>query len=650
MRSRIFLVLSILALAACGGGGSEEGGGFYPQPYVLQNSSQLCAEFTPSSQVDQDNLQAQGWYPGTCSRSNYLGVCEQQDAGSGFFVSVVYYQDSNGLLTTDMVRQSCEMAQGRFIEGSTDTSNDVTRTYIMQSNSLSCLEYIGDTQASHNLIEGSGGIEGVCSREQAVGVCEKPDNGIGFRSKTVYYPGDTGLMTAEDFVDGCENIGGTFIYGSDGVEPTPDPNPEPTPDPTPDVTAPVLSEVTGIGSTVDLSPSYEFNSTESGQITWMQGSCTSETTAVVEGNNLIELSALTSGDYFNCEFTVTDSADNQSGPLILSSFTIITPDSDYDGFADFAEVEYGTDPLDSVSNPMAILGNAVNFSDDNDSDGFSDQLEAWYYTDPNHADSYPVDLDGDDVPDGFDGSIDTDAPQLLGFDIVESSVNVVTGTEIVTFNLTVIDDISGVASVSVYLKGPSGQTVYANASGASLNGLVHNLSLESSEFGVHAEAALWSIEYISIYDLAGNHSFLNVYDLRNLGRQNTINVSNDNGDSTPPQLTAFTVVEDQVDIVMGTETVTFDFTVSDDVSGVASLAIYLKSPNGQTVYANASGASLGGLEHTLSLESSAFGLSAEAGIWSIDYISIYDLSGIHTMYRTSDIEELGGTASVTINN
>ena len=77
MMSRIFLTLSILALAACGGGGSEEGGGFYPQPYVLQSSNQMCAEYTPGTQADQDQLQAQGWYPGACSRENSVGICEQ---------------------------------------------------------------------------------------------------------------------------------------------------------------------------------------------------------------------------------------------------------------------------------------------------------------------------------------------------------------------------------------------------------------------------------------------------------------------------------------------------------------------------------------------------------------------------------------------
>ena len=76
MISRIVLPLLILSLAACGGSGEEGGRGFNPQPNMLQNSNQMCLEYTPFTQDEQSQLQAQGWYPGSCSRSNSLGACE----------------------------------------------------------------------------------------------------------------------------------------------------------------------------------------------------------------------------------------------------------------------------------------------------------------------------------------------------------------------------------------------------------------------------------------------------------------------------------------------------------------------------------------------------------------------------------------------
>ncbi len=645
MVSRIFLALSILTLAACGGG-SEESDGFYPLPYMLQNTSEICVEYTPSSQAEQDQIQSQGWYQGSCSRSNYLGVCEQQYEDSGFYVSAVYYPDDSGLLTTDLLRQSCSVSQGRFIEGNLDTSQetsgDITRTFIIQENSIACTEYVGDTQASHNHIEMSGGVEGMCSRDLALGVCEKPDNGVGFRSNTVYYPDDAGLRTAESLVSGCEHLNGTFIYGSDGT--TPDP------DTTPDVTPPVLSEITGVGRTIDLTPTYTFNSTEAGQITWMGGSCTAETTLAIAGENVIELSALTAGEYDNCEFTVTDNSANQSGPLILSNFTVITPDSDFDGFADFIEVEYATDPLNADSNPMAILANAVDFTDDNDSDGFSDELEAWYYTNPNHADSKPVDLDGDFIPDDFDASNDTDAPKLLGFDIVESAINIQTGNETVTFNLTVVDDISGVKQIGIVLRSPSNQSVYVSLYAESLGGLTHSVSLQSSKFGEFAEAGIWKIDFVSIEDVAGNHFSLSANGLAELGFESQISVTNDNSDTQAPSLTDFSIVEDEINITNGTENITFNVTVEDDVSGVKQIGIVLRSPSNHSVYVSLYAESLGGLTHSVSLQSSAFGEFAEAGIWKIDFVSVEDVAGNHFSLSANGLAELGFESQISVTN
>jgi hypothetical protein len=646
MVSRIFLVLSILALAACGGGDSEEGTGFYPQPFTLQNTSEMCVEYTPSSQTEQDQLQSQGWYLGSCSLSNHLGICEQQYESSGFYVSVVYYQGDNSLLTTEMLRQSCSVSQGRFIEGNSDTSqetyDDVTRTYIIQENSIACTEYVGDTQASHNHIEMSGGVEGMCNRDLALGVCEKPDNGVGFRSNTIYYPDNAGLRTAESLVSGCEHLNGTFIYGSDDT--TPDPGT------TPDVTAPVLSEITSVGRTIDLTPTYTFNSTEAGQIAWVDGSCTSETTLAVVGENVLELSPLTAGEYFSCEFTVTDSSANQSSSLIISSFTVITPDSDFDGFADFIEVEYETDPLNADSNPMAILANAVIFSDDNDSDGFSDELEAWYYTDPNHADSKPVDLDGDLIPDDFDASNDTDAPKLLGFDIFESTIDIKTGNETVTFNLTVVDDISGVGRIEIVLSSLSGKTVYVSLYGETLGGLTHSVSLQSAAFGEFAEAGTWTISHVSIEDIAGNRFTLTAGGLAELGFENQISVINDKVDTQAPSLTAFSIVEDEISITDGTENITFNVTVEDNTSGVGRIEIVLSSLSGKTVYVSLYGETLGGLTHSLSLKSSAFGEFAEAGTWTISHVSIEDIAGNRFTLTAGGLVELGFENQVIVTN
>jgi hypothetical protein len=95
-----------------------------------------------------------------------------------------------------------------------------------------------------------------------------------------------------------------------------------------DQDAPTLSEITPVpSSTNETQPSYSFNSTESGTITY-GGSCTSETSSASEGIVTITFDALSEGTYSDCTITVTDGSDNESDPLTVSSFIIDTTPPD----------------------------------------------------------------------------------------------------------------------------------------------------------------------------------------------------------------------------------------------------------------------------------------------------------------------------------
>lgn len=93
----------------------------------------------------------------------------------------------------------------------------------------------------------------------------------------------------------------------------------------PDTTAPVLAEVTGVVTpTTDTTPEYVFHTTESGTITY-GGDCTASSTTAIGGDNTITFSTLAVGTYSNCTVTVTDTANNASTALPVSSFTITAP-------------------------------------------------------------------------------------------------------------------------------------------------------------------------------------------------------------------------------------------------------------------------------------------------------------------------------------
>ena len=69
---------------------------------------------------------------------------------------------------------------------------------------------------------------------------------------------------------------------------------------------PVIAEVTSvITPTVDTTPNYTFSSSKAGTITY-GGSCSSNTTVAVVGNNTITLNALANGTYDDCTITVTE--------------------------------------------------------------------------------------------------------------------------------------------------------------------------------------------------------------------------------------------------------------------------------------------------------------------------------------------------------
>ena len=90
-----------------------------------------------------------------------------------------------------------------------------------------------------------------------------------------------------------------------------------------DSTVPVLEQVEAVLTpTNSRTPSYTFNSTEVGIITY-GGGCSSATIDALEGNNLIVFNELDDGTY-SCTITVNDAAKNSSNVLSVNTFTVDT--------------------------------------------------------------------------------------------------------------------------------------------------------------------------------------------------------------------------------------------------------------------------------------------------------------------------------------
>ncbi len=89
-----------------------------------------------------------------------------------------------------------------------------------------------------------------------------------------------------------------------------------------DTTPPTLTEVTQVPLlTNDNTPSYTFNTTEAGTITYA-GDCTSTTIDAVVGDNTVTFATMSDGAHNNCTITVTDATNNISDSLTVRPFII----------------------------------------------------------------------------------------------------------------------------------------------------------------------------------------------------------------------------------------------------------------------------------------------------------------------------------------
>ena len=89
---------------------------------------------------------------------------------------------------------------------------------------------------------------------------------------------------------------------------------------TEDLTSPQIAEVNPVTTpSTDKTPQYSFSSDEAGTIT----NATSSTTNAIVGTNIITFDELSVGTYNDITIKVTDSAENDSNILSVSSFTIL---------------------------------------------------------------------------------------------------------------------------------------------------------------------------------------------------------------------------------------------------------------------------------------------------------------------------------------
>ncbi len=89
-----------------------------------------------------------------------------------------------------------------------------------------------------------------------------------------------------------------------------------------DSTPPVLAEINPVPVKIHIDrPSYSFKTSKSGTLNF-RGKCKGNVDRAVVGINHIALLTAEPGVYDDCTLTLTDSSNNQSQPLKISSFVV----------------------------------------------------------------------------------------------------------------------------------------------------------------------------------------------------------------------------------------------------------------------------------------------------------------------------------------
>lgn len=255
---------------------------------------------------------------------------------------------------------------------------------------------------------------------------------------------------------------------------------------------------------------------------------------------------------------------------------------------------------------------------------------------------------------------DTTPPALTSMTLVTPSIDVTLGPQVVTFHLSATDDLSGIQSVGVYLTSPtSAQSAQGYGYWWSPTGPVLDGALDVAvTIPRYAQAGVWTVNSVTLWDSAGNHSTYPGSVLAAAGYPTTVTVVDATPDLDAPVLAAVAMTPGSIDVSSGAVTVQVDLTITDDTSGTlmvgddyANWVVTMTSPSGrQNVHA-------GNYQFSLTSGTANNGtwravLSipryAEAGTWTVSNVAVRDAARNLRYYTATDLEPYGASVDLAV--
>ncbi len=259
---------------------------------------------------------------------------------------------------------------------------------------------------------------------------------------------------------------------------------------------------------------------------------------------------------------------------------------------------------------------------------------------------------------------DTTAPTVAGLTITPSSIDVSSGDQVLTIDLHLTDDLSGVDidQAYVYLQSEANQQrqqssgyYFTLIGGADLDGMWQ----ASMTIPQYSEDGVWNLD-LWLVDKAANRTYLDYTTLAGMGFTPSFTVTAAPEDTTAPQLSNLTFTPSVIDTSAGAQYVDVSLDLTDDQAGVDFWADYgdsyyhgvqFRSPSaGQnhgaccTAWSLTSGTVLNGTWQATIY----FPQYSEAGTWKARLIQVSDR--VHNWFNmeADQIEAAGFSADLVI--
>lgn len=238
---------------------------------------------------------------------------------------------------------------------------------------------------------------------------------------------------------------------------------------------------------------------------------------------------------------------------------------------------------------------------------------------------------------------DITPPQLEDFSFTPTTIDTTSSSQIVTFNFEITDSPSGFDFTHFYLRSSSATqfregNVYSShrVSGTAQDG-VYEFQMD---FPQYSEAGTWSVINIVMGDVIGNTTTISGTELSAMGFPTELEVVSTEEDTIPPELVDFRFTPTTIDVSSSSQTVAFNFEITDNPSGFDFTHFYLRSPSGsQHKEGNVSSSHRisGTAQDGIYEFHMNFPQYTEAGVWNVYTIVIGDAVGNNITISESEL-------------